>query len=176
MGGVRNDGGSVARTSAREVKRDQAGQVKSAANLSLRLLIVILIQYGIGIGYNLYGTAPTAKKTLNYFSNPLLAVHVILGTLIVLTSIGLVVVSVRTKLRYPRILSILALVCVIGAWASGSTFITKATNGYSMSMAMFAGAAILCLAVNVWMLSGMAAGMAAAAGRGAPVGNAPVNN
>jgi hypothetical protein len=169
------DGGGVARTSARETKRDPGSQAKEGAGASLRFVIAILIQYGLGVGYNLYGTAPTAKKSLDYFSSPLLALHVILGTLIVLTGIYMVVLSVRSRIRIAVILSSLAWVCVIGAWASGNEFIQKGQSGFSMSMAMFAGAAILFAVINVKILSDAANSSASAATR-APASNAAANN
>lgn len=150
------NGGSVTRTSAREVKRDQGSQAKSAAALSLRLLIAILIQYGLGIGYNLYGTAPTANKKVEFFSSPLLALHVILGTLLVITGIIMVVQSVRSKVRPSVILSSITLACILGAWASGDEFVQKGQAGLSMSMAMLAGVAMLCSAINIWVLSSRA--------------------
>lgn len=169
------DGGGVARTSARGTKRDPAGQAKEGAGASLRFVIAVLIQYGLGIGYNLYGTAPTAKKSLSYFSSPLLALHVILGTLIVLTGVYMVILSVRSRIRVAVILSGLAWVCVIGAWASGSAFIQKGQSGFSMSMAMLAGAAILFAVINVKIL-GDAANRSASAASNAPASSAAANN
>ena len=165
----------MARTSARETKRDQGGQAKEAAGATLRFVIAVLIQYGLGAGYNLYGTAPTAKKSLDYFSSPLLALHVILGTLIVLTGIYMVILSVRARIRVAVILSSLAWVCVIGAWASGNEFIQKGQNGFSMSMAMFAGVAILFATINVKILSDAAASSASARSS-APTSNATAND
>jgi hypothetical protein len=147
------NGGNVTRTSAREVRHDQGSRAKSAADLSLRLLIAVLLQYGLGIGYNLYGTAPTANKKVEFFSSPLLALHVILGTLLVITGIILVVLSARTKMRLPVILSSITLACILGAWASGDEFVQKGQTGLSMSMAMLAGGAMLFAAINMWVLS-----------------------
>jgi len=118
---------------------------EEAANATLRVLIAILILYGLGIGYNLYGTPPTPAKSISVFSSPLLALHVIL------------------------ILSSLSLACLLGAWASGSEFTQKGQTGFSMSMAMLAGVALLCAAINIRMLS-------APASSSAPANSAPANN
>ena len=119
----------------------------------MRLLIALLIQYGLGIGYNLYGTAPTPRKSIGAFSSPLLALHVIFGTLVVLTAVFVVVMSVQARMRFPIIGSSLALACVIGAWLSGSEFTQKGETGFSMSMAMLTGVAVLCTAINIKVLS-----------------------
>jgi hypothetical protein len=135
------------------VRRVRGGHAKQAADVSFRLLIALLLQYGLGISYNLYGTVPTSSKSIGFFSSPLLALHVILGTLVVLTAIYVVVLSVRARMRFPVIASSLALACLLGAWASGSEFTQKGQTGFSMAMAMLTGVALLCTAINIRMLS-----------------------
>jgi hypothetical protein len=124
------------------------------AAASFGLVILVTIEYVLGISYNLYGTAPTATRKVALFSSPLLAVHVAVGTLLVLAAIYLVVVAVRARLRPVVITSVIGLLAVIAAWVSGSAFVEKGQNGFSMAMAVLTGVALLCYAANVRVLAG----------------------
>src|SRR5215472_1742281 len=57
----------------------QAGRLRMA---SFGVLTMLILQFALGTAYNLYGTAPTAFKSVGVFSSPLVAIHVILGILI----------------------------------------------------------------------------------------------
>src|SRR5215469_9165735 len=65
----------------------QAGRLRMA---SFGALTMLILQFVLGTAYNLYGTAPTVSKPVGIFSSPLLAIHVILGILIVIAAIALV--------------------------------------------------------------------------------------
>ena len=43
---------------------------------------MLILQFVLGMIYNLYGTEPTANSSVGLFSSPLLALHVILGILL----------------------------------------------------------------------------------------------
>ena len=42
---------------------------------SFGALTMLVLQFVIGTAYNLYGTAPTAKKSVGPVSSPLLVIH-----------------------------------------------------------------------------------------------------
>lgn len=98
------------------------------------------------------------------FSGSLLALHVILGTLLVIFWINLVVLSVRARMRFPVILSSLILACLLGAWAGGEGFTQKVQAGFSMSMDILTAVALtlLCTAINIRKLSASASSSAPA--------------
>lgn len=125
------------------------GRISAA---SFGLVILLLAQYVLGIAYNLYGTAPTATKTIKSFSSPLLAAHVLLGTLLIVVAIYLVVASVRARTRITAITSIIGLVSLIAAWISGSAFTQKGASGYSMAMGVLTAVALTCYVINVYGL------------------------
>lgn len=111
---------------------------------SFALVILVLAQYVLGISYSLYGTTPTATKALKLFSSPLLAAHVIVGTLLIVIAVYLVVVAVRARIRAATIASIIGLISLIAAWISGSAFAQKGTDGFSMAMGVLTAVALLC--------------------------------
>jgi hypothetical protein len=111
---------------------------------SLALVVLVLAQYVLGIAYNLYGTPPTATNNIKLFSSPLLATHVVVGTLLIVIAVYLVVASVRARIPVATLASITGLVSLIAAWISGSAFTQKGTSGYSMAMGVLTAVALLC--------------------------------
>jgi hypothetical protein len=127
--------------------RDNGPIVRHARRIcvgSSGLVVLLLIQYVLGIGYSLYGTAPTAAKPIKPFASPLIAAHVILGTLLIVIAIYLVVAAFRASMRIAAGASIIGLASLIAAWVSGSAFSEKGTDGYSMAMGVLTAVAILC--------------------------------
>ncbi|HEX3516934.1 MAG TPA: hypothetical protein VHT26_23340 [Trebonia sp.] len=124
-------------------------QARRIANASFRLVLLLLVQYVLGIAYNLYGTAPTATKKVTLFSGPLIAVHVVVGTLLILGAVYLVVISVRARSRLAVTASALGLLSLIAAWVTGSAFTENGDSGFSMAMGVTTAVALLCYLVNV---------------------------
>jgi hypothetical protein len=115
-------------------------------------LTMLVLQFVLGTAYNLYGTAPTAKKSISMFSSPLLAVHVILGILIILVAATLVFRSVQAKVSPVTAASVVALLAVLGAFGAGSAFAGSGNNGASFGMALATAVAMLCYATNLVIL------------------------
>jgi hypothetical protein len=137
-------------TTTRETGR-QAGRVTAA---SFGLVIMLIIQYALGIAYNLYGAAPTATKKVGAFSSPLLAVHVIMGILLIIASIYLVVMAVRSRIQLAVITSVAGMLSLFGAGVTGSEFTETGGNGYSLAMGMTTAVALLCYVLNLRVLRG----------------------
>jgi hypothetical protein len=112
-------------------------------------VILLLTQYVLGVAYNLYGTAPTATKTIKPFSSPLLGAHVVLGTLLIVIAIYLVLASIRAGIRIAAVASIIGLASLIAAWITGSAFTQHGASGYSMAMGVLTAVALLCYTVDV---------------------------
>ena len=69
---------------------------------SFGALTMLIIQFVLGAAYSIYGTAPTPAKSVGMFSSPLLAIHVILGILLVIAAIMLVVRAIAKKGNTPH--------------------------------------------------------------------------
>jgi hypothetical protein len=113
------------------------------------LVILVLTQYVLGIGYNLYGTAPTPGRKVKLFSSPLLGAHVAVGTLLIVAAIYLVVASIRARERTAIIASAAGLIALLIAWLSGSAFTQEGKAGDSMAMGVATAVALLCYATIV---------------------------
>jgi hypothetical protein len=129
----------------------KAGQLPPARAERLRMasfgaLSMLILQFVLGTAYNLYGTAPTASKSVGMFSSPLLAIHVIVGILTIIATAVLVFRAAQAKAGPVLGLSILGLVAVLGAAGAGSAFVAKGANGASFGMALATAIAMACYA------------------------------
>jgi hypothetical protein len=119
---------------------------------SFGALTMLILQFVLGTAYSLWGTAPTAGKSIGMFSSPLLAVHVVLGILIVLVAVMLVVRAVQGKAGPVLVASIVGLVAVLGAFGAGESFARDGANGASFAMAVATAVAMGCYAANLVIL------------------------
>ena len=119
---------------------------------SFGALTMLVIQFVLGTAYSLYGTAPTSSKSVGMFSSPLLAVHVILGILLVIAAIMLVVRAVQARHAPTVATTVAGLLVILGAFGAGSSFTKDGSNGASLAMAVLAAVAMLCYAANLVIL------------------------
>lgn len=134
----------MASTTVRDSPSAAARSARRLPPVSFALVILLVAQYVLGIAYNLYGAAPTATSTIKPFSSPLLATHVVVGTLLIVIAIYLVVASIRARIPTATLISVTGLISLIAAWITGSAFTQKGTSGYSMAMGVLTAVALLC--------------------------------
>ena len=119
---------------------------------SFGALTMLVIQFVLGTAYSLYGTAPTSDKSVGMFSSPLLAIHVILGILLIIAAVMLVVRAVQARHRPTIITNVIGLLVILGAFGAGSSFTQDGNNGASLGMAILAAVAMLVYAWNLVIL------------------------
>src|SRR5579864_7584460 len=119
---------------------------------SFGALTMLVIQFVLGTAYSLYGTAPASGKSVGMFSSPLLAIHVIMGILIVIAAIMLVVRAVQARHRPSIATTVVGLLVILGAFGAGSSFTQDGNNGASLGMALLTAVAMLCYAANLVIL------------------------
>ena len=119
---------------------------------SFGALTMLVIQFVLGTAYSLYGTAPASGKSVGMFSSPLLAIHVIMGVLLVIAAVMLVVRAVQAR-HTPTIATTGAgLLVILGAFGAGSAFTQDGNDGASLAIAVLAAVAMLCYAANLVIL------------------------
>src|SRR5579871_4723909 len=96
---------------------------------SFGALTMLFIQFVLGTAYSLYGTAPTSGKSVGMFSSPLLAIHVIMGILIIIAAIMLVVRAVQARHTPTIATTVAGLLVILGAFGAGSSFVKDGSNG-----------------------------------------------
>jgi hypothetical protein len=120
---------------------------------SLAILILLIAQFGLGTGVNLYVTLPTAGHPGHgslYGNGPLLAAHAALGTFLILSAIFVLVRAVRARNAALMATSAAGLAAILLAYFFGTRFTDKLTNGYSLGMALAFAAALACYATGLY--------------------------
>jgi hypothetical protein len=110
-------------------------------------LVMLIIQFALGIGVNLY-IEPHKGGIGEAFSNgPLLAIHAVLGLLLIIAAIGQLVLAIRA--RHGAIIgaSVIGLIAIFAAASSGGSFLSDHSDGTSLGMALATAVAMLCYAV-----------------------------
>jgi hypothetical protein len=120
---------------------------------SVGVVTMLIIQFVLGMIYNIYGTMPTATKSVGMFSSVTLSLHVIMGILLVITAIMQIVRSMQLHHRPATILSWVGLVAIIAAWGTGEAFIQKGANGASLGMSLAFAVALACYVAAILVLS-----------------------
>jgi hypothetical protein len=117
-------------------------------------IVLLLIEFAIGT--NLFGQVPKAdqgKTTFAAFGAALtngpaaLAVHATIGTLLVVAAATAFVRALRAKGGVVIALGTIALLSVLGAWFSGSSYVGDHAGGAARGMAYATALAILCYAL-----------------------------
>src|SRR6266702_5934392 len=119
---------------------------------SLGGVIMLIIEFILGIAYNLYGTAPTASKSVGLFSSPLLALHVIVAILLVIAAVGQLIRAIGTRHRLTIAMSAVGLLGILGAGFSGVGFAGNGAAGASLGMALAFAVSLAAYVVLVFAL------------------------
>jgi hypothetical protein len=120
---------AVAPPAAQKNESRQAGLRQA----SLAIVIVLIVQFGVGIGVNLYVTLPAAGRPghASWFGNgPLLALHAALGMFLALAAIFVLVRAIMARAAVLIVTSAAGLVAIGLAFFFGASFTEKLTNGY----------------------------------------------
>ena len=123
---------------------------------SLAIVIVLIVQFGLGIGVNLYVTLPAAGHPghASWFGNgPLLALHASLGMFLSLAAIFVLVRAIMARNATLIVTSAAGLVAIGLAFFFGASFASKLTNGYSLGMAISFAAALACYVTGLYAAS-----------------------
>jgi hypothetical protein len=139
-------------TTARAARHNQADRLARMRMSSLGAVMMLIVQFVLGVIYNLYGTAPTPAKHIGLFSSPDLALHVILGILLVIAAIGQLVRAIGTRHRLAIWLSAVGLLAIVAAGFAGLGFTGSGAAGASLGMSLAFAAALACYVVLVFAL------------------------
>src|ERR1700726_1246149 len=143
---------SETHTTARGTGQAQASRLVRLRVSSLGAVIMLIVQFVLGIIYNLYGTAPTSTKSVGLFSSPDLALHVILGILLVIAALGQLIRAIAVRHRLSVWMSAIGLVAILGAGFAGLGFAGNGASGASLGMSLAFAIALACYVVLVFAL------------------------
>ncbi len=128
---------------------------------SLAAVVMLLLEFGLGTGVNLYAKLPRAdlgKALLPAFGSavaggPLvLALHAVLGTILLITGVAAVVRAITVRRVAPMVMTGVALLGIVAAWLSGARFVGTMANGDSMAMAAATAVSLLSYALVLFLV------------------------
>ena len=130
---------------------------------SMGAAVMLVIQFGLGVGVNLYTTLPAAGSGGRSFgdafsSGAVLALHAAFGLLLIVTALSLLVRAIAARHRPVIVTSAIGLLAIIAAAGSGASFVNDSANGASLGMALATGVAMLCYLVSLFILGRPRAG------------------
>ena len=113
--------------------------------------VLLIIQFGLGVGVNLYVTLLAHKSFLStVFGNATLAVHAIVALLLLGAAIGALVRAIR--LRKALAFTAVGLAAILVAAFAGASFAGNQSNGASFGMALATAVAMFCYLAAVFSL------------------------
>jgi len=124
-------------------------ELEGLRRVSLAALVMLVVQYGLGIILNLYIAVPASDAHAGIMqeiaSGPaMLTVHALLGLGLIGAALVLLVRAVRLDDRVIAVLAAAGLTAIGGAFASGEIFVRNGQSGASLAMALLTGVALLC--------------------------------
>ena len=139
----------------RQARRRSALRKNSAG-----ICVMLLIQYGLGMGVNLYARVPAADHDAGLAASlgrvltsqpAILAVHAAVGLLMLVAGVTVLTRAVLTRRALAIAASAAGLAGIVGAAVSGDAFVSNGQAGASMAMAILTGVALLCYLANLLM-------------------------
>jgi hypothetical protein len=113
--------------------------------------VLLIIQFGLGIGINLYVTLPKHKSFFpTVFSSPALAVHAIVALLLLGAVISALVRAIGS--RRAIVFTSAGLAAVVAAAIAGASFAGNQSNGASLGMALATAVAMFCYLAAIFTL------------------------
>src|SRR5947208_2998067 len=140
--------------------------------VSVRMLVMLVFQYGLGIILNLYVEVPASDAHAGILGEiatapAVLTIHAVLGIALIGTGILLVARAARIRDRLLAGLATAGLTALGGAFGAGEIFVRNGQDTASMAMAILTGLALLCYIGTLTVTA--AAGREDSGPRSAPV-------
>lgn len=145
-------------TAAVRAPAERTRRLTGLRRASLVALVMLILQFALGTGVNLYVSLPAAsssghgKVSQAFTSGPTLALHVVLGLLLIVAAIGLLVQAIIARHGWVIAVAAVGLIAIVGAAMQGFSFVHNSTNGASMGMAVATGVAMLCYAASLFIV------------------------
>jgi hypothetical protein len=143
--------------SANPRARETAAGAARLRRGSLAILVLLVIEYAIGMYVNLYAAVPGSDHGGGLGSaiagGPVsLSLHATLGLLLGLGALGVAAQAILIRRLALVAASVVGLVAMIFASVAGTGFTSTGDTSASMVMAVLTGIALLCYAANLYLL------------------------
>ena len=113
--------------------------------------VLLIVQFGLGIGLNLYVTLPAGKSFFaTVFGSAALAVHAIVALALLGAAISALVRAIRA--RRAVAFTSAGLAAIVAAAGAGASFAGNQSNGASFAMALATAVAMFCYLAAIFSL------------------------
>ena len=113
--------------------------------------VLLIVQFGLGIGVKLYVTLPAHKAVLStVFGSAVLAGHAIVALALLGAAIAALVRAIRA--RRVVVFTALGLAAIVAAAIAGASFVGSQANGASLAMALATAVAMFCYLAAIFSL------------------------
>jgi hypothetical protein len=124
---------------------------------SLAALVLLVVEYGLGMYVNLYVAVPAADRGGSLdgviaHGPALLSIHATVGLLLGLGALATLVHAIRVRRWVLVGASAVGLLAVAFAAVAGAAFTSTGDTADSMAMSVMTGVALLCYAANLFLL------------------------
>lgn len=142
---------------ARPVSTEATASLARVRRGSLAVLVLLVLEYGIGMYVNLYVTIPRADHGRGLGSAiangpAMLSIHAVIGLLLGLGALAVVVQAVTARHVGAIASSAAGLFALAFASATGASFTSSGDAAESMAMSVLTGVGLLCYAANLYLL------------------------
>jgi hypothetical protein len=138
-------------TTAASARQAVAGRVRGLRASSFAAIVILLIEYGLGVWVSLYGHLPASDHGASIatgFARAVsegpagLSIHAVLGAILVISAVTAMVRAALLRRTVMVAAAVVGLAGIVVAALRGASFVGDDSNGASMSMAVAAGVAI----------------------------------
>jgi hypothetical protein len=113
--------------------------------------VLLIIEFGLGAGINLYVTIPRHKSFFpTVFGSAVLAAHAIVALLLLGSATAALIRAIRA--RTAIVVNSAGFAAILAAGIAGSTFADSQSNGASLAMALATAVAMFCYLAAVFSL------------------------
>jgi hypothetical protein len=150
---------------AAPIERQAAARMTGLRANSFAAIVILLIEYGLGVWVSLYGHLPASDHGANIatgFARAVskgpagLSIHAVLGAILVISAVTAIVRAALVRRPVMVGATAVGLAAIVVAALSGASFVGDDSNGASMSMAVAAGVAIGAYALVLLLSAGAA--------------------
>jgi hypothetical protein len=146
-----------ARSAARSARTAATAGRARLRRGSLAVLVLVVVEYGIGMYVNVYAAVPRADHGANLASAisngpATLSIHAVIGLLLGLGALGVLLQAVLARHWGVTASSAVGLFALAVASVTGTSFTSTGDAADSMAMSVMTGVATLCYAANLYVL------------------------
>ena len=146
-----------ARSNARPMRTAARAGPARLRRGSLAVLVLVVVEYGIGMYVNVYVAVPRADhggSLASAISNgpTILSAHAVIALLLGLGALGVLLQAVLARCWGVTASSALGLFALAFASVTGTSFASIGDAADSMAMSVMTGVALLCYAANLYVL------------------------